>query len=193
VKEHYALRIEVLAGDPQDAAMMRINDVGWRLRWPPPLSGGSRQAWLRWLHLGVLLALAAPAGAQASFEKTPLTIESASGTLTFEVELAITPEQRQQGLMFRESLDADQGMLFDFGDTGPVTMWMRNTFIPLDMLFIDADGRIARIVADTEPLSDAVIGSGGPVRAVLELAAGTSAELGIVVGDHVVHPIFPAP
>jgi uncharacterized membrane protein (UPF0127 family) len=72
-------------------------------------------------------------------------------------------------------------------------MWMRNTFIPLDMLFIEADGRIARIVADTEPLSDAVIGSGGPVRAVLELAGGSSAELGIAVGDRVVHPTFAAP
>jgi hypothetical protein len=72
-------------------------------------------------------------------------------------------------------------------------MWMRNTFIPLDMLFIAADGRIVRIVADTEPLSDAVIGSGGPVRAVLELPAGTSAERGIAVGDRVVHTIFAAP
>ena len=153
-----------------------------------------RYAWLRRLLLGLLLlALAHPVGAQVTFERTSLAIESGSGTLSFEVELAIAPEQRRQGLMFREHLDADQGMLFDFGRTGPVTMWMRNTFIPLDMLFIEADGRIARIVADTEPLSDAVIGSGGPVRAVLELAAGTSAELGIAVGDHVVHPIFAAP
>jgi uncharacterized membrane protein (UPF0127 family) len=192
VNEHYAHGIEVLSGHPQDAAVMRVNDVGWRLRWLP-WSGATRRAWLGRLLLGLLLVLAGPAGAQISFEKTPLAIESASGTLTFEVELAITPEQRRQGLMFRESLDADQGMLFDFGDTGPVTMWMRNTLISLDMLFIDAAGRIARIVADTEPLSDATIGSGGPVRAVLELPAGTSAELGIAVGDHVVHPIFPAP
>jgi uncharacterized protein len=173
-------------------AMMRMDDVGWRPR-RSRLSGGTGHAWLRWLLLGLALVLASPASAQISFEKTPLAIESASGTLNFEVELAITPEQRRQGLMFRESLDADQGMLFDFGDAVPVTMWMRNTLIPLDMLFIDADGRIARIVADTEPLSDAVIGSGDPVRAVLELAAGTSAELGIAVGDRVVHPIFAAP
>ena len=140
--------------------------------------------------IGLLLLLAYPVGAQVAFETTPLAIESGSGTLSFEVELALTPEQRRQGLMFRERLEADQGMLFDFGRTAPVTMWMRNTFIPLDMLFIDGDGRVARIVADTEPLSDAVIGSGGPVRAVLELPAGTSAERGIAVGDHVVHPIF---
>jgi uncharacterized membrane protein (UPF0127 family) len=192
VNEHYAHGIEVLSGHSSDAAMMRMNDVGWRLRWAS-LSGGTGHAWLRWLLLGLALVLAWPASAQTSFERTSLEIESASGTLNFEVELASTPEQRRQGLMFRESLAADQGMLFDFGDTVPVTMWMRNTLIPLDMLFIDADGRIARIVADTEPLSDAVIGSGDPVRAVLELAAGTSAELGIAVGDRVVHPIFAPP
>jgi uncharacterized membrane protein (UPF0127 family) len=71
-------------------------------------------------------------------------------------------------------------------------MWMRNTFVSLDMLFIDENGRVAKIAADTEPLSDAVIGSGGPVRAVLELPAGTSAKLGIKVGDHVIHEMFPA-
>jgi uncharacterized protein len=172
--------------------MMRMNDVAWRPR-RSRSSGGSGHAWLSWLLLGLALVLAWPAGAQTSFERTSLEIESASGTLNFEVELASTPEQRRQGLMFRENLAADQGMLFDFGDTVPVTMWMRNTLISLDMLFIAADGRIARIVADTEPLSDAVIGSGDPVRAVLELAAGTSAELGIAVGDRVVHPIFAPP
>jgi uncharacterized protein len=172
---------------------MRVNDVGARLRWLSPSRERVRGAWPGRLLLGLLLLLACPAGAQVAFETTPLTIDSASGTLSFEVELAVTPEQRRQGLMFREGLESDQGMLFDFGRTAPVTMWMRNTLIPLDMLFVAADGRIARIVADTEPLSDAVIGSGGPVRAVLELAAGTSAELGIAVGDRLVHPIFAAP
>ena len=172
---------------------MSLNDVSARLRWLALSQGRMSGARLRRPLLVLLLLLAYPAGAQVVFETTPLAIESGSGTLSFEVELAVSPDQRRQGLMFRESLDSDQGMLFDFGRTAPVTMWMRNTFISLDMLFIDADGRIARIVADTEPLSDAVIGSGGPVRAVLELAAGTSAELGIAVGDHVVHPIFAAP
>jgi hypothetical protein len=172
---------------------VRVNDVGARLRWRLPAGEAVPHAWLRRVLLGLLLLLAYPAGAEVSFETGPLAIESGSGTLRFEVEVAVTPEQRRHGLMFRESLEPDQGMLFDFGRTAPVTMWMRNTFISLDMLFIDGDGRIARIVADTEPMSDAVIGSGGPVRAVLELAAGTSAELGIAVGDHVVHPIFTAP
>jgi uncharacterized protein len=173
---------------------MRVNDFFGARRWRLPSSSSAvRRPSLWFLLLGLLLVLAHPAAAQVSFETSSLTIESGSGTLDFEVELAVTPEQRRHGLMFREHLESDQGMLFDFGRTAPVTMWMRNTFIPLDMLFIAADGRIARIVADTEPLSDAVIGSGEPVRAVLELAAGTSAAHGIAVGDQVVHPIFAAP
>lgn len=169
---------------------MRVNHVGTQ-RWRAP-SHKASGAWGGRLLVALLL-LAYPAGAQVAFETSPLAIETASGTLGFEVELAVDPEQRRQGLMFRERLGADQGMLFDFERTAPVTMWMRNTFISLDMLFIEADGRIARIATDTEPLSDAVIGSGGPVRAVLELAAGTSARRGIAVGDRVVHPIFAAP
>ena len=95
--------------------------------------------------------------------------------------------------MFRESLEADRGMLFDFGAPQPVTMWMRNTFIPLDMLFIDADGRIARIVAETAAaLGRGASDSGEPVRAVLELRGGLTAELGIEPGDRVVHPLFAA-
>ena len=151
--------------------------------------------WTVWWCSGILLLLlllAAPAGAQVTFQQTPLEIESEAGTHAFRVELAATPEQRRQGLMFRERLEAGHGMLFDFGRTAPATMWMRNTYIPLDMLFIDADGVIQRIAADTTPLSDDVISSGGPVRAVLELPAGTSADLGIEAGDRVVHEMFPA-
>jgi uncharacterized membrane protein (UPF0127 family) len=152
-----------------------------------------RRAFLPHLLLGLwALMVAWPVLAQPTFEESPLAIESGSDTLDFQVELARTAEQRQRGLMFRDSLDEDRGMLFDFGRTARVTMWMRNTYIPLDMLFIEDDGAIARIVANTEPLSDAVIGSGGPVRAVLELPAGTSADLGIEVGDRVIHPMFPA-
>ncbi len=167
---------------------MRWMDIGAHAWWPRRC--GARGGLLCLVLLALTLAL--PLCAQQAFEEAPLAIESASGTLTFQVELATTSDQRQQGLMFRESLDSDRGMLFDFGRTGPVTMWMRNTYIPLDMLFIDADGRIDRIAANVQPLSDAVIGSGGPVRAVLELPAGTSAEHGIAVGDHVIHPMFPA-
>lgn len=152
-----------------------------------------RRPWLGMLVGFVALGLSAPLDAQAIFEESPLAIESDSGTHHFEVELAITPDQRRQGLMFRESLDSDRGMLFDFGRTEPATMWMRNTFISLDMVFIDSDGRIHHIARDVQPLSDAITGSNGPVRAVLELAAGTTADLGIEVGDQVIHPMFPAP
>jgi uncharacterized protein len=172
---------------------MRVNDVGARLRRLALSQEKGPSVRLRRILLGLLLLLPYPVEAQIAFETSTLTIESASGPISFEVELAVSPEQRRQGLMFREDLNSDQGMLFDFGRTAPVTMWMRNTLISLDMLFIDPDGRIAHIVANTEPLSDAVIGSGGPVRAVLELSAGTSAEQGIVIGDQVVHPIFAAP
>lgn len=151
--------------------------------------GSARRDWLG-LCLALLALLAPPAFAQQAFEETPLAIEAGSGTHRFQVELAATPAQRQQGLMFRASLDSDRGMLFDFGHTAPVTMWMRNTYIPLDMLFIAGDGRIHSIAEDVQPLSDAIVGSRGPVRAVLELAAGTSAALGIEAGDVVVHPMF---
>jgi uncharacterized protein len=124
------------------------------------------------------------------FEQERIWIETAEDRFEFQVEIAATPAQRSRGLMFRDHLAADRGMLFDFGQTQPVTMWMRNTLIPLDMLFVRDDGRISRIAAETQPLSDRVIGSGGPVRAVLELAGGRAAELGIEPGDRIVHPMF---
>lgn len=122
-----------------------------------------------------------------------LAIVSADDRVEFDVELALTPEQRSRGLMFRTDLAEDEGMLFDFGAPRPVGMWMRNTYIPLDMLFIDADGRITRIEANAEPLSERTISSGGPVRAVLELPGGTTEKLGIEPGDRVLHPLFSEP
>ncbi len=95
-----------------------------------------------------------------------------------------------QGLMFRRSMAPDRGMLFDFERTEPVAMWMKNTYLPLDMLFIRADGTVARIAADTEPLSTRTITSGEPVLGVLELNAGTAARLGLHPGDKVEHPLF---
>jgi hypothetical protein len=139
----------------------------------------------------VLLFVAAPAAAASiTFEESRLTIDAADEQFEFQVEMAVSPAQRSQGLMFRESLDEDRGMLFDFGEPQRASMWMRNTYVPLDMLFIDADGRITQIAADTQPLSDAVIASREPVRAVLELKGGISAKLGIKPGDRVIHPIF---
>jgi uncharacterized membrane protein (UPF0127 family) len=120
-----------------------------------------------------------------------LSIVSASGQRqTFQVEVARNEADRAQGLMFRRSMPANQGMLFDFGRVEPVAMWMQNTYLPLDMLFVRPDGTIARIAANTEPLSTRTIPSGEPVLAVLELNAGTTGRLGIKAGDRIEHPLF---
>jgi uncharacterized membrane protein (UPF0127 family) len=119
-----------------------------------------------------------------------LTIASASGRHVFQVEVMRTPDQRARGLMHRRHLPADRGMLFDFERVEPVAMWMQNTFIPLDMLFIRADGTIARIAERTEPLSTRTIPSGEPVLSVLEVNGGVAEKLGIRPGDRVEHPLF---
>ena len=143
------------------------------------------------LVLAALLAVTAGAAAQlATFTKSALTIDTADGPQRFAIELALTPEQQQQGLMFRREMPADAGMLFDLGTVRPALFWMRNTYIPLDMLFIAADGHVADIHERAVPLSDATIPSKVPVRAVLELNGGTAARLGIKIGDLVHHPLF---
>ena len=148
---------------------------------------------------GVLLALLAgcqpasdkysPGSVEAlsaeGLEQRQLTIASARGDHRFIVELARTPEQQQRGLMFRQSLELDRGMLFLFSEPREAGFWMRNTLIPLDMIFIRADGTIARIAAMTVPGSLQTISSGEPVTAVLEVAGGRSAALGIAPGDRV--------
>jgi hypothetical protein len=145
------------------------------------------------LLIALLFALAAVAGDSVTFEESLLTIDAADDQFEFQVEMAVSPAQRSQGLMFRENLEEDRGMLFDFGQPQRAAMWMRNTYVPLDMLFIDGQGRITQIAADTQPLSDAVIASREPVRAVLELKGGVSAKLGIKPGHRVIHPMFKAP
>jgi len=119
-----------------------------------------------------------------------LTIISGEERHVFSIELADTPESRARGLMYRRSMPEDHGMLFDFGRIDMVSMWMRNTYIPLDMLFVRADGSIARIARDTEPLSERPISSGEPVLAVFEINAGISDRLGITAGDRIEHPLF---
>jgi hypothetical protein len=116
-----------------------------------------------------------------------LEIVSGSRTHAFTVEVAQTPEQQARGLMFRETLGPDEGMIFPFRPPRPASFWMRNTLIPLDMLFVRQDGTIARIAANTVPHSEeSVTSSGEPVAAVLELRGGRAAELGISEGDRVI-------
>ena len=124
------------------------------------------------------------------FATSELTIVSATGPHRFTVEVAETPAQMQQGLMFRRTMASDAGMLFDYKTPTVATMWMRNTFIPLDMLFVDAQGRIVNIRERAVPESLDVIAAAAPVRAVIELNGGTAARLGIAPGDRVQHPIF---
>jgi uncharacterized membrane protein (UPF0127 family) len=131
------------------------------------------------------LCATAPAQAQAGGQAT-LEIVTKGGVRAFTVELATNDAERERGLMFRKELPEGRGMLFDFHEERPVAFWMHNTYIPLDMIFIRADGRILSIAENTTPLSDRLVPSGGPVRAVLEVIGGTARKLGIAPGDGVV-------
>jgi len=124
------------------------------------------------------------AGAQAGLMTEPLTIHSANGAHRFTVEIARTPDQQEIGLMFRRSLPPDRGMIFPYDPPFPASFWMKNTLIPLDMIFIRADGRIARI-AQGVPESLDPVPAGEPIAAVLEIRGGRSAELGIREGERV--------
>jgi uncharacterized membrane protein (UPF0127 family) len=119
-----------------------------------------------------------------------LEIASKTGVHAFQVEMAVTSEEKERGLMYRRELPDGHGMLFDFMVDQPVAFWMKNTYIPLDMIFIRADGRILRIAENAEPLSEKNIPSGGAVRAVLEVIGGTAKKLGIAPGDRVGGSIF---
>lgn len=131
------------------------------------------------------------ADALTSIEK--LEIVTSHGSDTIEVEVAKTPQEQATGLMFRKELLANKGMLFIHMAPKEVSMWMRNTYIPLDMIFIRQDGTVHRIEKEAEPLSEEVISSNGPVSAVLELPGGTAERLGLKAGDRVQHPFFKTP
>jgi uncharacterized membrane protein (UPF0127 family) len=121
----------------------------------------------------------------AGLEQVPLTIQSRSGAHRFTVEVARTPEQQAQGLMHRQSLASDRGMLFPYDPPQNASFWMKNTLIPLDIVFIRENGTVALIAENTVPLSLEPIPSLEPVAAVLEIAGGRAAELGIKAGDKV--------
>ena len=132
-----------------------------------------------------------PTGPQPELPKEKLVIVTRDGVRhDFNVEMAVAPEQQVTGEMFRNSVPPGGGMLFDWHAARESDMWMRNTLVPLDMVFINADGTIRSIAENTVPESLAVIPSRGPVRATLELAAGTAARLDIRVGDKVEQRIF---
>ncbi|QQO21761.1 DUF192 domain-containing protein [Bradyrhizobium diazoefficiens] len=124
----------------------------------------------------------------ASFQ--PLEIVTKNGVQVFSVEMATTEKEKETGLMYRKELADGKGMLFDFNPEQEVSMWMKNTYVSLDMIFIRADGRILRIAENTEPMSTKIISSRGPARAVLEVVAGTAQKYGIRPGDRVGHPLF---
>ena len=156
------------------------------------------RALLRAIIAGTFAAfLAVFAAAQEStvepleaFPRSNLEIESSSARLRFDVWVADTAARRSQGLMFVKQLAPQRGMLFLYGEPRIISMWMKNTLIPLDMLFVAADGRITRIAPRTTPHSLASITSMGPVTAVIEIAGGEAERLGIVTGARVLHPAF---
>jgi uncharacterized membrane protein (UPF0127 family) len=132
------------------------------------------------------LLLPLPGGIAA--ETATLVLHTDTGPHSFNIEIAKTPSEKILGLMYRRSLPSDAGMLFLYDRPQPVTFWMRNTYIPLDMVFIGADGRVQRIESHTEPFSLAAISSDGDVESVLELNAGTADAIGLKVGDRVDSP-----
>lgn len=143
------------------------------------------------LAIAALTALCRPSGPAMAADMQMLEIITRSGVQVFSVEVARTDQERERGLMFRTSLPEGRGMLFDFSPDQNVTMWMKNTLIPLDMIFIRSDGRILRIAENTKTESEEIIPSGGPVRAVLEVIAGTAKKYGIAPGDRVAYaPLF---
>ncbi|MBR1126563.1 DUF192 domain-containing protein [Bradyrhizobium lablabi] len=138
--------------------------------------------------VAALSLLATPGVEAANFQ--PLEIVTKTGVHVFSVEMATTEEERQTGLMYRKELPDGKGMLFDFSPEQQISMWMKNTYVSLDMIFIRADGRILRIAENTEPMSTKIISSGGLAKGVLEVVAGTAQKYGIQPGDRVAHPLF---
>jgi uncharacterized protein len=161
-----------------------------------------RRAWLPVMALGLLLAHIAGAQAPSAsaatstptqlkdFPRDRLVIQRSSGRDLFQIWVATTPAQHEQGLMWVRQLAPDQGMLFLLDSPRPMTMWMKNTYVPLDMVFADEAGKIVGIARNTIPLSTALISSPSNVAAVLEILAGESNRRGIAVGDRLVHPAF---
>ena len=142
------------------------------------------------ISCGVLLAAFATTAVMAKMRRDTLTLKTANAEHIIDIEIAETMEEKSLGLMFRTSVPDNTGMLFPYGDPQEITMWMRNTYVSLDMVFIRADGVVHRVASRTEPLSEKIVGSEGHVSAVLELGAGAAERLGLKPGDLVRHKIF---
>lgn len=140
------------------------------------------------LAIGGFIATESIAGGQMPREK--LTIQSGDKTHIFDVEVARSPQDKSRGLMYRTEVPSGTGMLFPYEEPTEIQMWMRNTYVSLDMVFIRADGRVLRIAAYTEPMSDDIIGSHGVATGVLEIGAGEASRLGLKAGDLVQHAHF---
>lgn len=132
------------------------------------------------------IAIAKPAGKLETVE-----LITTKGRARFQVEIAATRAEQQRGLMFRKSLAPDRGMLFTYAKPQPAAFWMKNTLIPLDIVYIAPNGRVLSIVRNAQPHNEMPMPSGGPVLGVLEIAGGRAAQLGILPGDKVLHRIFP--
>jgi uncharacterized membrane protein (UPF0127 family) len=154
-----------------------------------PLPRDSRRLWAA---AGIVLAcLTLLGGGRAAAQNLDkLEIVTSTGVHAFSVEMATNDAERERGLMYRRFMPADRGMLFDFKREEPVMFWMKNTYIPLDMIFISRAGIVVSIAADAEPLSERTIPSGGPCYGVLELNGGVAARIALKPGDKVLHPIF---
>ncbi|MGA8169879.1 MAG: DUF192 domain-containing protein [Methylocystis sp.] len=140
------------------------------------------------LALVFVAAMLAPCAAAEATE--PLEFVTASGSHRFQIEVARTERQLHTGLMNRRSMAPDHGMLFLFPKEQQVSMWMKNTYIPLDMVFVSRKGRVTEVAADAVPMSEAIITSETPAYAVIELNAGAARAMGLSVGDEIRHPSF---
>lgn len=141
--------------------------------------------------LVVVIAFPAAAEDEVTFSRDTLDVVTTDNrSWTFQVDLAVTPTQRSRGLMFRETMADDEGMLFLYVREAPRSFWMKNTFLPLDIIFLDRHGIIVSIAADARPLDETTIHSGAPAAGVLEVLAGTSRRLGLEPGDRVIHRAF---
>jgi len=162
------------------------SSLNWRIRSVVPLAIFCAALVL---YIGVL-ARAEDVSKQTQPGLEKLEIVTASGSHDFYVEVMRTEPERERGLMFRRFMPQDRGMLFDFKSERPVMMWMKNTFLPLDMIFIARSGKVVGLKENAEPLSEAIIPSGAPTFGVLEVNAGTAAKIGLKIGDLVRHSLF---